>query len=238
MTELNLISKIPIIEEFNESDIEDNKENKINSYLNFDNMLEKFNFPSFNNSLKSFFDKEINKNQIEQNIIIKGIIPGLTINKSFISQNKKNEKGEIEKEYYKSQSIKLLSDDGHLIKEKQEAYKNCLNGNEKVSFLRILDGKGHKIIKERNRKTGEKNEKNLFKNLNENELNDFNLKYNFYRNKIQFQKYYDLIKDISFKNRFDIWNKYKYINKDNYYDNHYYKYKNLIDDYIGDNVKF
>ena len=238
MTELNLISKIPIIEEFNESDIEDNKENKINSYLNFDNMLEKFNFPSFNNSLKSFFDKEINKNHIEQNIIIKGIIPGLTINKSFISQNKKNEKGEIEKEYYKSQSIKLLSDDGHLIKEKQEAYKNCLNGNEKVSFLRILDGKGHKIIKERNRKTGEKNEKNLFKNLNENELNDFNLKYNFYRNKIQFQKYYDLIKDISFKNRFDIWNKYKYINKDNYYDNHYYKYKNLIDDYIGDNVKF
>ncbi len=238
MAELNLISKIPIIEEFNESDIEDNKENKINSYLNFDNMLEKFNFPSFNNSLKSFFDKEINKNHIEQNIIIKGIIPGLTINKSFISQNKKNEKGEIEKEYYKSQSIKLLSDDGHLIKEKQEAYKNCLNGNEKVSFLRILDGKGHKIIKERNRKTGEKNEKNLFKNLNENELNDFNLKYNFYRNKIQFQKYYDLIKDISFKNRFDIWNKYKYINKDNYYDNHYYKYKNLIDDYIGDNVKF
>ena len=238
MTELNLISKIPIIEEFNESDIEDNKENKINSYLNFDNMLEKFNFPSFNNSLKSFFDKEINKNHIEENIIIKGIIPGLTINKSFISQNKKNEKGEIEKEYYKSQSIKLLSDDGHLIKEKQEAYKNCLNGNEKVSFLRILDGKGHKIIKERNRKTGEKNEKNLFKNLNENELNDFNLKYNFYRNKIQFQKYYDLIKDISFKNRFDIWNKYKYINKDNYYDNHYYKYKNLIDDYIGDNVKF
>ena len=238
MTELNLISKIPIIEEFNESDIEDNKENKINSYLNFDNLLEKFNFPSFNNSLKSFFDKEINKNHIEENIIIKGIIPGLTINKSFISQNKKNEKGEIEKEYYKSQSIKLLSDDGHLIKEKQEAYKNCLNGNEKVSFLRILDGKGHKIIKERNRKTGEKNEKNLFKNLNENELNDFNLKYNFYRNKIQFQKYYDLIKDISFKNRFDIWNKYKYINKDNYYDNHYYKYKNLIDDYIGDNVKF
>ena len=238
MTELNLISKIPIIEEFNESDIEDNKENKINSYLNFDNMLEKFNFPSFNNSLKTFFDKEINKNNIEHNIIINGIIPGLTINKSFISQNKKNEKGEIEKEYYKSQSIKLLSDDGHLIKEKQEAYKNCLNGNEKVSFLRILDGKGHKIIKERNRKTGEKNEKNLFKNLNENELNDFNLKYNFYRNKIQFQKYYDLIKDISFKNRFDIWNKYKYINKDNYYDNHYYKYKNLIDDYIGDNVKF
>ena len=238
MTELNLISKIPIIEEFNESDIEDNKENKINSYLNFDNMLEKFNFPSFNNSLKSFFDKEINKNHIEENIIIKGIIPGLTINKSFISQNKKNEKGEIEKEYYKSQSIKLLSDDGHLIKEKQEAYKNCLNGNEKVSFLRMLDGKGHKIIKERNRKTGEKNEKNLFKNLNENELNNFNLKYNLYRNKIQFQKYYDLIKDISFKNRFDKWNKYKYINNDNYYDNCYYKYKNLIDDYIGDDAKF
>ena len=238
MAELNLISKIPIIEEFNESDIEDNKENKINSYLNFDNMLEKFNFPSFNNSLKSFFDKEINKNHIEQNIIIKGIIPGLTINKSFISQNKKNEKGEIEKEYYKSQSIKLLSDDGHLIKEKQEAYKNCLNGNEKVSFLRMLDGKGHKIIKERNRKTGEKNEKNLFKNINENELNDFNLNYNLYRNKIQFQKFYDLIKDIKFKNRFDIWNEYKYINKNNYYDNGYYKYKNLIDDYIGEGVKF
>ena len=64
------------------------------------------------------------------------------------------------------------------------------------------------------------------------------MKYNFYRNKIQFQKYYDLIKDINFKNRFDIWNKYKYINKDDCCDNHYYKYKNLIDDYIGDNVKF
>ena len=238
MSESNNISKIPKIEEFNENDIEYNKEKKENSNLNFDNLLEKFNFPSFNNSLNSFFDKEINKNHIEHNIIINGIIPGLTINKSFICQSKKNENQEIEKEYYKSQSIKFLSNDGHLIKEKQEAYKNCLNGNEKVSFLRMLDGKGHKIIKERNRKKKKKNEKNLFKNINENELNDFNLIYNLYRNKIQFQKFYDLIKDIKFKNRFDIWNEYKYINKNNYYDNGYYKYKNLIDDYIGEGVKF
>ena len=230
----NSNSKIPIIENINDNEIEsfNNNEKKELNHNNFDNMLEKFNFPSFNNSLNKFFDKDFKKNNFEEHITIHEIIPNTIFSSSFITQSKENENGEIEKELYKSQSIKHYSNDGHFIKEMQEAYKNFLSGIEKVSHLRILDEKGHKFIKERNRNTGEIKEKNIFKNLKEDELDKFNVFYNNYRNKIQFQKYYNFLKDDNFKNRFDLWNGYS-INKVSQN-----RIKCLIDELIGDSIKF
>ena len=230
----NSNSKIPIIENINDNEIEsfNNNEKKELNHNNFDNMLEKFNFPSFNNSLNKFFDKDFKKNNFEEHITIHEIIPNTIFSSSFITQSKENENGEIEKELYKSQSIKHYSNDGHFIKEMQEAYKNFLSGIEKVSHLRILDEKGHKFIKERNRNTGEIKEKNIFKNLKEDELDKFNVFYNNYRNKIQFQKYYNFLKDDNFKNRFDLWNGYS-INKVSPN-----RIKCLIDELIGDSIKF
>ena len=230
-------SKIPNIENINDNDNEYINKNEIvyfnqNVSSNFDNLLEQFHFPSFNNSLKVFFDKEYSNNHIEKHITFNGLIPNTVFDKSFIIQVKKNEDGEDEKELYKSQSIKHYSDDGHFIKEQQEAYKNFLSGIEKVSHLRILDEKGHKFIKERNRNTGEIKEKNIFKNLKEDELDKFNVFYNNYRNKIQFQKYYNFLKDDNFKNRFDLWNGYS-INKVSQN-----RIKCLIDELIGDSIKF
>lgn len=231
----NSNSKIPIIENINDNEIEifnDNEKKELNQNNNFDNMLEKFNFPSFNNSLNKFFDKDFKKNNFEEHITIHEIIPNTIFSSSFITQSKENENGEIEKELYKSQSIKHYSNDGHFIKEMQEAYKNFLSGIEKVSHLRILDEKGHKFIKERNRNTGEIKEKNIFKNLKEDELDKFNVFYNNYRNKIQFQKYYKFLKDDNFKNRFDLWNGYS-MNKVSQN-----RIKCLIDELIGDSIKF
>lgn len=230
----NSNSKIPIIENINDNEIEsfNNNEKKELNHNNFDNMLEKFNFPSFNNSLNKFFEKDFKKNNFEKHITIHEIIPNTIFSSSFITQSKENENGEIEKELYKSQSIKHYSNDGHFIKEMQEAYKNFLSGIEKVSHLRILDEKGHKFIKERNRNTGEIKEKNIFKNLKEDELDKFNVFYNNYRNKIQFQKYYKFLKDDNFKNRFDLWNGYS-INKVSQN-----RFKCLIDELIGDSIKF
>lgn len=57
----------------------------------------------------------------------------------------------------------------------------------------MFDDKGHKYIKERNRKTGEHKEHNLYKGMNEEEINDFNNKYNDYREKVDFQRNYELL---------------------------------------------
>ena len=176
------------IDEFYDSDSDDFEQEKNTKDLiekeeesPFDKMFDAFQFPSFNNSFKHFFQDPHNGSE------------GTCFSKSYVSSTKFNEKGEPETETYQTQSIKHTDKDGHKINEKQEAYKNTLSGVEKVSHQKLLDGKGHKIIQERNKKTGKKSQHDIFKKMKESDLEKFNKEYNDYREKTNFQKNYDLI---------------------------------------------
>lgn len=114
--------------------------------------------------------------------------PGTFISKSYVSRvNYKD--GKPQKEVYQSQAINQLGSDGRRIAERQEAYKNS-NGLEKASHQRTLDGRGQKCIKQRNRNTGEQNEHNIYKDMQESDLENFNREYNDYRQKCGFQNNY------------------------------------------------
>ena len=99
-----------------------------------------------------------------------------------------NLNGKPNKECYQSQSIKQINN-GHNISETKESYKNS-DGIEKTAYQRGLDDKTTRFIKEKNIKTGKKNQKKIIKGLEENELNDFNKTYN------------DICKQCGFKKQF------------------------------------
>ena len=178
------------IDEFYDSDSDDYEHEKNTQDLiekeesAFDKMFNDFHFPSFNNEFKHFFQEPHNGSE------------GTCVSKSYVSSTKYNEKGEPETETYQTQSVKHTDKDGHKIHEKQEAYKNTLSGVEKVSHQTMLDGKGHKIIQERNKKTGKKSQHDLYKKIKESDLDAFNKEYNDYREKSHFQKNYESLQKL------------------------------------------
>ena len=91
-------------------------------------------------------------------------------------------------EKYTSESINQKNNE-HNISEIKETYKNS-NGIYKSSYQRGLDDKITRYIKEKNMKTGKKNQKKIIKGLEENEINDFNKTYN------------DICKQCGFKKQF------------------------------------
>ena len=120
---------------------------------------------------------------------MQGVGPGTVISKSYCSKVDYRD-GQPHQECYQSQSINQIGQDGHKISEKQEAYKNSRTGVQKAAHQRVLDDKGMKQIRQRNVNTGAQEEHNIFKGMQESELDNFNQHYNDYRNKIGFQKNY------------------------------------------------
>lgn len=116
---------------------------------------------------------------------------GTVFSKSYV-QKIDYSSGQPVKESYQSQSIKQYDKEGHNINEKQEVYKNS-SGVEKAAQQRLLDNRGQKCIKQRNRRTGEQEVKNIYKGMNEDQLDDFNKQYDDYRQKSNFQKNYQLL---------------------------------------------
>ena len=91
-------------------------------------------------------------------------------------------------ERYTSQSIKQINNE-HNISEIKEIYNNS-DGIYKSAYQRGLDDKTTRFIKEKNIKTGKKNQKKIIKGLEENELNDFNKTYNDYCKQCGFKKHF------------------------------------------------
>ena len=110
-----------------------------------------------------------------------------------------NINGEPHEENYTSQSIKQINNE-HNISEIKETYKNS-NGIYKSSYQRGLDDKITRYIKEKNMKTGKKNQKKIIKGIEENEINDFNKTYNNYSKQCGFKKYFKNFEPFGFNRK-------------------------------------
>ena len=100
----------------------------------------------------------------------------------------------INEELYQSESVKHKDQKGHNITEKKEKYKNNKTGIEKVSHQKLLNGKGTKIIKKINLNNGNKEEHNIYKGIKENNVNDFNKKYNNFKEKVNLDDMFQKVK--------------------------------------------
>ena len=100
----------------------------------------------------------------------------------------------INEEQYQSESVKHKDKKGHNITEKKEKYKNNTTGIEKISHQKLLDGKGTKIIKKLNLKNGDQEEHNIYKGIKENNIKDFNKKYNSFKEKVKLDEMFEKAK--------------------------------------------
>jgi hypothetical protein len=60
----------------------------------------------------------------------------------------------------------------------------------------MLDDRGAKLIKQRNKNTGEQEEHNIFRGMNEGDLDNFNREYNDYRQKVGFERNYEMLNNM------------------------------------------
>jgi len=127
--------------------------------------------------------EEINTNTKKEEIKPKEENKGTIYSKVFRYNNINGKE-----ERYTSQSIKQINNE-HNISEIKEIYNNS-DGIYKSAYQRGLDDKTTRFIKEKNIKTGKKNQKKIIKGLEENELNDFNKTYNDYCKQCGFKKHF------------------------------------------------
>ena len=171
-------------EEINTNTKEEKKEEEINTNtkeeeINTNTKEEEIN----TNTKKEEINTNTKKEEINTNTIPKEENKG-TIYSKIYRYNNINGK----EERYTSQSIKQINNE-HNISEIKEIYNNS-DGIYKSAYQRGLDDKTTRFIKEKNIKTGKKNQKKIIKGLEENELNDFNKTYNDYCKQCGFKKHF------------------------------------------------
>ena len=168
------IKQEPKEEEINTNMEEEPKEEEINTDIKQDPKEEEIN---------TNIDKE--KNEKEEKEPEKKLNDGTFYSKVYYSSYN-NLNGKPNKECYQSQSIKQINN-GHNISEIKEAYKNS-DGVEKSAYQRGLDDKTARFIKEKNIKTGKKDQHKVIKGIEENEIKDFNKEYDEFSKKCGFRK--------------------------------------------------
>ena len=170
------IKQEPKEEEINTNMEEEPKEEEINTDIKQDPKEEEINT-----------DIKEEKNPKEEKEPEKKLNDGTFYSKVYYSSYN-NLNGKPNKECYQSQSIKQINN-GHNISETKEAYKNS-DGVEKSAYQRGLDDKTARFIKEKNIKTGKKDQHKVIKGIEENEIKDFNKKYDEFSKKCGFRKFF------------------------------------------------
>ena len=168
------IKQEPKEEEINTNMEEEPKEEEINTDIKQEPKEEEIN---------TNIDKEINEK--EEKEPEKKLNDGTFYSKVYYTSYN-NLNGKPNKECYQSQSIKQINN-GHNISETKEAYKNS-DGVEKSAYQRGLDDKTARFIKEKNIKTGKKDQHKVIKGIEENEIKNFNKEYDEFSKKCGFRK--------------------------------------------------
>ena len=166
----------PKEEEINTNMEEENEEHKEEEIKKDEPKIEEIN---------TNIEKEPKEEKKEEKEPEKKLNEGTFYSKVYYSSYN-NLNGKPNKECYQSQSIKQMNN-GHNISETKEAYKNS-DGVEKSAYQRGLDDKTARFIKEKNIKTGKKEQHKVVKGIEENDIKDFNKEYDKFSKKCGFRK--------------------------------------------------
>ena len=91
---------------------------------------------------------------------------GTLICKSYVTTFKLDKNGRPVKQEYSSSSVNQFTKDGKL-SEKRSTFQDPLNGIKKASHQRMINDKGHKIVKTKNYANNESNEDHFYNGMNE-----------------------------------------------------------------------
>ena len=170
---------------FKNMDIKDDFIDPMDNMFGMDDFEDKM-FKNFRNSFGLLLDEEEKNNKKEKIGKMNKCNNGTFVSRVYCSSYN-NINGKEHEEKYQSQGIKQINN-GHNISETKESYKNS-DGIEKTAYQRGLDDKTTRFIKEKNIKTGKKDQHKIIKGIEENEIKDFNKEYNEFSKKFGFRKY-------------------------------------------------
>ena len=157
-----------------------NKKREIEENPEFSSENEYMNYVGLNNEMEN----DINENFDDPFYYLMGNSDNIITKSTYTKIEYENGKP-VNEERYQSESVNHKDKKGHKIAEKKEKYKNKKTGIEKVSHQKLLDGKGTKTIKKINVNNGDKEEHNIYKGLKENNVKDFDKKYNKFKEKVK-----------------------------------------------------
>eukprot|EP00930_Biecheleria_cincta_P081747 TRINITY_DN7105_c0_g1_i1.p1 TRINITY_DN7105_c0_g1~~TRINITY_DN7105_c0_g1_i1.p1 ORF type:complete len:302 (-),score=57.50 TRINITY_DN7105_c0_g1_i1:211-1116(-) len=83
--------------------------------------------------------------------------------------------GRMHTEQFSSSSV---GDRHRNMYETQQAYSNSSTGVDKMSLERQMDGRGRKVVKERNRESAEERQTDMYKGMNEDQWGEFEQQWN------------------------------------------------------------
>mmetsp|Transcript_45863 Transcript_45863/g.52889 ORF Transcript_45863/g.52889 Transcript_45863/m.52889 type:complete len:234 (-) Transcript_45863:998-1699(-) len=92
---------------------------------------------------------------------------------SYVQKQTYDSTGNPHVERYQSQVVGGSDRSGIKMSERQQAYQNSLTGLEKVSHERTLNDKGRKVVKGRMRGSGEQYSHDIFKNMDDRQIENF-----------------------------------------------------------------
>jgi hypothetical protein len=155
-------------------------------------------FSSENEYMYYVGSKDDMKNKIEENFdepyaYLMGNSDNIVTKSTYTKIEYENGKP-INEEVYQSESVNHKDKKGHNIAEKKEKYKNEKAGIEKISHQKLMDGKGTKVIKQINLKSGNKEEHNIYKGIKEKNVSEFNKKYNSLKQKVKLDEMFEKAK--------------------------------------------
>merc|ERR1719456_226167 len=78
--------------------------------------------------------------------------------------------GQVHTERFSSSTV---GDNARGIRETQQAYANSASGMDKMSMERQIHDQGRKVVKERNRQSGEERQTDMFRGITEDQAGAF-----------------------------------------------------------------
>ena len=115
--------------------------------------------------------------------------------RSFVSKSTYDGTGEPKKEVFQQETYSKVDEKGKKIKESKAAYENTYKGIQKAAHEKVIDEKGHRIVKEKNLNTGDDLEEVYYKGINQDDLENFNKEYIEFKDKVKFDKYKKMLVD-------------------------------------------
>merc|ERR1719215_1486250 len=92
-----------------------------------------------------------------------------------VVSSRMGEDGKMKTERYSSSTV---GDMNNRSREVQQAYSNSDTGMNRLGFERQIDGRGRKMVKEHNARTGEEKNTDMYKGMSEDQYGEFEREWN------------------------------------------------------------
>jgi len=172
------------------------RNNHMEVFKEFDNMAGKMmkhvddmfgsfgNFGSIHKELNIFKDfNDFGSFSSIDDQLTRGKGASKVVQRSYVIETKLDQNGRKFQEKYMDNNFAMRGNDGNTVSERHQAYHNSGNNHQRMAQERKFNDQGHKVVHERFGHTGEVRENRYYKNIGQDEEDQFHDRWNSYAEK-------------------------------------------------------